>query len=49
MIPLKMKDLLDDIVLVCAALTNLMPPLIQNRGQLSLLAIFKLCRKLGCV
>lgn len=31
-IPLKMKDLLDDIVLVCSALTNLMPPLIQNRG-----------------
>ena len=31
-IPLKMKDLLDDIVLVCSALTNLTPPLIQNRG-----------------
>ena len=31
-IPLTMKDLLDDIVLVCSALTNLMPPLIQNRG-----------------
>ena len=31
-IPLKMKDLLDDIVLVCSALTNLMPPLVQNRG-----------------
>ena len=31
-IPLTMKDVLDDIVLVCAALTNLMPPLIQNKG-----------------
>lgn len=32
-IPLKMKDLLDDIVLVCSALTHLMRPLIQNKGK----------------
>ena len=29
-IPLTMKDLLDDIVVVCSVQTNLMPPLIQN-------------------
>ena len=32
-IPLKMKDLLDDIVLIYAALTNLMPPLIKIEGN----------------
>ena len=30
-IPLTMIDILDDIMVVCAALTNLMPPLIRRK------------------
>lgn len=32
-VPLTHKDLLDDVVLICSALTNLMPPLIRNTSN----------------
>lgn len=31
-VPLTMVDILDDMVIVCAALTNLMPPLLSNKN-----------------